>query len=264
MSRTRLLAAAAADLPPLPPPMLRAPIIEDFSGWYLRGDIGFSNQMLGHLNQRTVTSNVRSVGMGFDAAPIFGIGVGYTINNWLRMDVTGEYRGSANFHGSHNVANGSNSFVDNYTARKSELLFLGNVYADLGTWWCLTPFVGLGIGGSRNSISSFRDDGLNLPGAGPPIASTTFGADASKWNFAWAVHAGLGYQVTPGLTMELSYRYLHLGDAMTGPLTSFDGVTVVNGGPFTFKDLTSHDFRLGVRWMLGEPPPPPPPLMRKG
>jgi hypothetical protein len=47
-------------------------------------------------------------------------------------------------------------------------------------------------------------------------------------------------------------------------LTSFDGVTVVNGGPFTFNDLTSHDFRLGVRWMIGEPPAAPQPIMRKG
>ncbi len=43
--------------------------------------------------------SVRNVDKGFDAAPFFGLGVGYTVNNWLRVDVTGEYRGAANFHG---------------------------------------------------------------------------------------------------------------------------------------------------------------------
>ncbi len=61
----------------------------------------------------------------------------------------------------------------------------------------------------------------------------------------------------------MSYRYLDLGDATTGPTNSFDGVTVVNGTPFQFKDLTSQDVRLGFRWMFA-PPPPPPPLMRRG
>jgi hypothetical protein len=36
---------------------------------------------------------------GFDSAGIFGLGVGYQVNNWFRADVTGQYRGNANFHG---------------------------------------------------------------------------------------------------------------------------------------------------------------------
>ena len=35
----------------------------------------------------------------FDSAPLFGLGVGYQFNHWFRTDVTGEYRGKANFHG---------------------------------------------------------------------------------------------------------------------------------------------------------------------
>jgi len=30
------------------------------------------------------------------------------------------------------------------------------------------------------------------------------------------------------------------------------------------KNITSNDFMLGMRWMLGEPAAPPPPLVRKG
>ena len=80
-----------------------------------------------------------------------------------------------------------------------------------------------------------------------------------------AVYAGLAYQVTPSFTVELAYRYLNLGGATTGPTNSFDGVTVVNGTPFQFKDLTSQDIKLGVRWNLDSPTVyAPPPVVRKG
>jgi opacity protein-like surface antigen len=89
---------------------------------------------------------------------------------------------------------------------------------------------------------------------------------ASKWNFAWAAHAGVAYRVTPALTLELAYRYVDLGKGITGDIIQYDGTnSVVN--PMEFKNITSHDVKLGVRWMLGEPEPvyaPPPPLVRKG
>jgi opacity protein-like surface antigen len=252
--------ALAADLPYAPQ---YVPPVEEFGGWYLRGDIGMTNQRLNRLEQRSITPTTLSTGMGFDSASTFGLGVGYQFNNWLRADVTGEFRGKSNFHGSQfdpNPPNGP-AFFDNYSGSKSEWLTLVNVYTDLGTWWSITPFVGVGVGGSYNTISSFRDDGFQI-GASP---ATTFAGNASKWNFAWALHAGVAYRVTPGFTVELAYRYLNLGDGVTGPTNSFDGVTVVNGGPFTAKGITSNDVRLGVRWELESPAVyAPPPLIRKG
>lgn len=258
-------AAMAADLPIAPPPMYVPPPAQDFGGWYLRGDIGFSNQRVKSLDNAlyyTPGTSVIHQGLGFDTAGIFGLGAGYQFNNWFRADVTGEYRGGANFHGTDLVLfNGGPSGVDNYTGSKSEWLFLANAYADLGTWWCITPFVGVGIGGSRNTISSFTDTGLNN---GNP--SFAYGATASKWNFAWAVHAGLAYKVTPSLTMELAYRYVDLGNAMSGDIVTYDGTNNVYN-PMEFKHITSHDLKLGVRWAIDPEPaylPPPPPLVTKG
>lgn len=257
-------AVSAADLPAMIPPAMPAPVVQDYSGWYLRGDIGFSNQRIESLDQRTITSDVLSTGLGFDSAPLFGIGAGYQFNNWLRADVTGEYRGRSNFHGSQLIPAGTTAIIDNYSGSKSEWLVLANVYVDLGTWWHVTPFIGAGIGASRNSITGFRDDGIqNMMGA--QSVSSTLADDNAKWNFAWAAHAGLAYQVSPLFTVELAYRYVNLGDASTGRVYSFDGVTVTNGGPFTMKDLTSHDVKLGVRWNLFEPERPAyPAVMRKG
>ena len=59
-----------------------------------------------------------NVDRGFDAAPFFGLGVGYNVNNWFRIDVTGEYRARANFHGLDlgNVALGT--MPDRYTGQQ--------------------------------------------------------------------------------------------------------------------------------------------------
>ena len=56
------------------------------------------------------------------------------------------------------------SFGDQYGGNKEDWLALINLYADLGTWWCITPFIGVGVGGARSTISSFVD--INTPTAG--------------------------------------------------------------------------------------------------
>jgi opacity protein-like surface antigen len=126
----------------------------------------------------------------------------------------------------------------------------------------MTPFIGAGIGGARVSIANFTDSGLAIQG-GPVLPSLAFADNLSKWNFAWALHAGVGYKVTPNFTVELAYRYLDMGDGLTGDLRAFDGQNGINN-PMTFKHITSHDLKLGVRWDLSSPPVYQPPLIRKG
>lgn len=256
-------AALAADLPP--PPMYVPPPVEDFGGWYLRGDIGFSNQQVKHLaNALEAPLITQSQHASFNSAGIFGLGAGYRFNNWFRADVTGEYRASATLNGYEvntfpdglgGVGNGFNK----YTANKSEWLIMANAYVDLGTWWCVTPFIGAGLGTARVTMANYTDVGQT--GAGP---SSAFADSASKWNFAWAVHAGLAYKINPSLTLELAYRYLDMGDGITGDVIAYDGTNNINN-PTTFKHLTSHDLKLGVRWAIDPAPAyAPPPLMRKG
>lgn len=254
--------ANAADLPQYRPAPVMVPY-EQFSGWYLRGDIGMSNQRVGSLFNALYASvdSVNTVQKEFDSAPTFGIGLGYQFNNWFRMDVTGEYRGKANFHGLDIARVGASTYTDQYTASKSEWVVLANVYFDLGTWYRVTPFVGVGVGGAYNTISSFTDTcAIVSVCTGGSVAT---GVDTSKWNLAWALHAGLSYKVTPTFTVELSYRYLNIGNAMSGDLVTYLGTSTINN-PMEFRNITSHDVRLGIRWLLAPPEPVLPPLMRRG
>jgi opacity protein-like surface antigen len=257
-------AAFAADMAIAPPPAYAPAVVEDFGGWYLRGDIGFSNQRVDRLNNAldtTLTSSVQT--NNFNTAGIFGLGVGYKVNNWFRADITGEYRGNSQFLGKDVNTFPGGVGTDTYHGTKSEWVVLGNAYVDLGTWWCITPFIGAGVGGARVSIANFTDAGItNIGGLVSP--SVAFGDNMSKWNFAWAAHAGLAYKVTPSFTVELAYRYLDMGDGLTGDLRTFDGTNAINN-PMTFKNITSHDLKLGVRWDLSSPEVyAPPPLIRKG
>ena len=161
-------AAFAADMPIMSPPQpyYAPPPVEEFGGWYLRGDIGFSNQNVKSVRDTNSAAydNVAVSSTGsFDSAGIYGGGVGYRFNNWFRADVTGEYRGKSNFTGL-DVITGTGPFTgfvgtDAYSATKSELVFLANAYVDLGTWYCITPFVGAGVGTARVSIANFTDTG---------------------------------------------------------------------------------------------------------
>jgi opacity protein-like surface antigen len=252
-------AASAADMPPMPPPIYKAPVAE-FGGWYLRGDIGMTNQKVKSIEN---TSFIGAQNFGwfedpsFGSSMLFGLGVGYKYNSWLRFDATGEYRSKAQFHALDHYTQGVQNFTNDYTAKKSEWLAMANVYVDLGTWWHITPFIGAGVGAVNINIDNFRDNNI-IAGGG------AFAATGSKWNFAWAVHAGLAYEVTRNFTVELAYRYLDLGDAVSGDLVNFDGSNLTNN-PMTFKNVTSHDVKLGVRWMLAPSEPMyAPPLMRKG
>ncbi len=250
--------AAAADI--IEPPVYEAPEVvpAPVGGWYLRGDIGMSSQQLhGGLSNALFadTDAFDFLDSGtFSSAPTFRAGIGYQFNPWFRADATVEYRGKANFSALDRYScagpvpgcadadpttfDGSNQ----YTANKREWVIMGNAYVDLGSWRGITPYVGAGIGASQNTISSFQD--INTPNLG-----VAYGNSASEWNLAWALHAGLGIQVNDRLTLDLGYSYLHLGDAHSGDLITYTGTNTVNN-PMVFNDLTSHDFKFGLRYAL--------------
>ena len=259
-------AAFAADLrlPPPPPPQ---PVATVDTGWYLRGYLGMSNQFFNGLDHPTFL-NAPLFGWydkgGFDSSPFGGVGIGYTANNWLRFDVTGEYRGKAGFHALDHYDDGAgNTLTNNYTASKSEWVGLVNAYIDLGTWWSITPYVGAGVGVASIRIDHFRD--LNLIAGGGGYAPS-----GTKTNFAWALHAGASYKVTSNFALDFSYRYLNLGSGESGLLQNFDPLASGAQPPFypvTFNRIQSHDLMLSVRWMLQAEQPAPvyaPPLIRKG
>ncbi len=165
--------------------------------------------------------------------------------------------------------------ADFYRGNISSLVGLVNGYVDLGTWFGVTPYVGAGVGLARNTLSGMTDQGIAsyTSGAGAVTSGPSGGyfGDGSKTNFAWALMAGLDFNVTQNLKLELGYRYLDLGKFGSGASNCLNGTGAGTGFACAVNyvssknDLASNDFRIGLRWMIGEEPAyaPEAPLVRK-
>jgi opacity protein-like surface antigen len=239
--------ASAADMPqPMPQPQYSyqpIPLVmaQPEGAWYLRGDIGVgitSNLEFIFIQNPLNNSDFAIRHAAMADTVFFDGGVGYEWNNWLRFDVTAEYRSKSaiNAFGTFTCGGGCVE-GDQFTASLKSTIVLANAYVDLGTWNCLTPFIGFGIGGAWNTFDDLVDLGVGTSGNG-------IGTNASKLNFAWALHAGLAYNVTQNFTVELAYRYLNYG-SVTDELFCQGGC---NPDSFRLQNLTSQDFMLGMRW----------------
>jgi len=247
-----MMPAQAAD--PYEPPVIEydppPKYVPPSGGWYLRGHLGMTNQSVKSIYNILMDNPDRHEWLDrgkFASAPLFGVGVGYQVNNYLRVDGIVEYRGKAAFNALDrydeiDTGNGVWDGTNEYSAKKSEWLVMANAYADLGEFHGIVPYVGAGIGASRNTIHNFRD--VNVPTNG-----VAYAGEAPTWQFAWALHAGVGIKATDRMTIDLGYSYVDLGSARTGDVIPFTGPNTVNN-PTHFRRLTSHDFKLGVRYAL--------------
>jgi len=291
------LAGAADLLPPAPAELPPAPAVgaAEFGGWYLRGDIGVginagainpsispdpiaTGRASGFLSANaTNTFNNTTL----SSSAMFDVGVGYAVNNWFRMDVTGEYRGGGHLQTLETLndptfptGTGSAQFADFYRGDVSSYIGLLNGYADLGSWSGISPFVGAGIGFAYNRLAGLTDIGQANPGTGATSPAGGYFANGSKTSFAWALMAGLDFDVTQNLKMELGYRYLDYGSVRSGGSNCLNG-TGLNGGfspancggsanVLSTGRLASNDFRLGLIYMIPETPSyAPPPVVRR-
>ena len=272
-------AALAADLMPPPPPPAYAPVPLDVgSGWYLRGDVGVSNYRNGKFSSPDQPP-AQFFGADFGAGSLAGVGIGYQFNPFLRGDITGEYRFSNGISGSRSYeytagylnGNELRGRINETTKGNFDAaVVLANAYFDLGTWYGVTPFVGGGVGVAFNHISSTQTTGTvtepTFVTADPcgcnGYYNKTVGAyyQAKSTNsLAWALHAGLAYDVTPNFKVELAYRYLNLGSAKTG--AGYEPCCTQSVGFYKEKSIEAHDVKIGLRYLMGGYAAPLPPLM---
>ncbi len=239
-------AAFAADMPqPLPQPQIQyqpIPVVmeqQPQGAWYLRGDIGIGimNNVDFVFLQNPANHSDFTISHSSIADTVFFDGaIGVEWNNWLRFDVSAEYRSKAAFNSFGTFTCGCVN-GDQFTASLKSTILLFNAFLDLGTWNCVTPFVGLGVGGAWNTFDDLVDLGVGTSGNG-------IGTNASKLNFAWALHAGLAYNVTQNFSVELAYKFLNFG-SVTDQIFCQGGC---NPDSFRLQNLTSQDIMLGVRW----------------
>lgn len=145
----------------------------------MKGFIGAANPQVGSIdNELFATGDFTIFHEDIKSAPLFGVGIGYEFSDWLRFDITGEYRGKSlfvaqdSYEGGFTFPGGTNE----YTADIESWMGLANAYIDLGTYHCVTPYIGGGVGFASISVLGFKD--VNVPNL-----SVFYGADQTGDQF---------------------------------------------------------------------------------
>lgn len=205
-----------------------------FGQFYLRGDAGGAFSAGDSLRSADPFAADSLLGPGARLhgntgnSDIFDIGLGARLLPFLRWDATVSYLPSMKFSGSGNAAH-MNSWVG-----------MVNGYIDLnglmapGLFGPFQPYVDAGVGGASNTI-----DTLYTPlGGGTAIPGNT------RTSVAFGLGAGVGYPITPQLTLDLAYRYLDLGDAETSAVDAAGAIAPLK------TDVREHTVTLGMRYMF--------------
>ena len=256
--------AQAADMSgPFRAPTVIEPIAEvsGSTGWYLRGDVGIginSTPKLNSTGTAGIDANPTATWLARDIGdtPFISAGIGYQFTDYLRGDITAEYRASTRFRANASYPRVADIAYPYYDGDLTSTVVMANGYADLGNYSGLTPYIGAGLGVAYNKTgttyqhTSFQPLGTFADGSLP---------GQSKWNLAWALHTGVSWDVNPRLKLEMGYSYKSLGEVGTRELRCNEGGGVVTNCNewLKLKNLASNDLHIGMRWLLNPVAPKP-------
>jgi len=186
--------------------------VEVGSGWYLRGDIGY--------NISETHYEFSYLGVDTDNSRIFGgLGVGYRFTDYFRGELNLGFLSQDTL----DATDGINTVSLENTVWSG----MANAYVDLGTIAGFTPYVGAGAGMvySRSAAS---------------VEPLGFSVSDDQYEFAYSLTAGVAYQMTQNLLVDVGYQYLSSPGL---EYIDFDTLTVDEGVDY-------HQVKVGLRYEL--------------
>lgn len=235
--------------------------------FYVRGDVGVARNTSATFSQQDLADNGGTfLSQSMGDTVLIGAGFGWQFNNRFRIDLTGEYRSKTTIKALDNITAAT---VDPPGVLQANTLYQGNVssyvglingYFDIVKWRGFTPYVGAGVGIASTSLTgltTISSASLTDDATGAQILQVTHGyaADRTKTGLAWALMAGTSYDLSPNSKLDLGYRYLNLGSDIAAS-NLINCACGTEGSPLKIADVDAHEFRLGIRWLLGEPAAP--------
>jgi len=207
--------AQAADLDPP-----AAPVMSEASCLYSRVDVGGAFNLRPNVTAPGVVfgGSGNSSALDEKIAPLAFVeaGTGCQVTDIMRVEVTGGYRFKTSITDPYSTLNMD---LTTYTA-------FANVYWDITNYAGWTPYLGGGVGLAYNVVN-----GVNLP-------ATATGK--SRASFAYNLAAGVSYDLTDAMKLDVAYRYTNLGYARSGGAT-----------PVTIDKIRSHEIKVGLRYTWG-------------
>ncbi|WP_442581166.1 outer membrane protein [Mesorhizobium sp. ASY16-5R] len=233
------LPALAADY--VEPPVIEAPaeqVVYDapnVGGWYIRGDIDYHWMDFRDADYITGSpGNNGTLDGDLKGAMSLGAGIGYQVNDYFRVDLTGDYFFESDFDGSTSGFCGDLPCTSSDSSSVEAFLLLANAYVDLGTYNGFTPYVGAGIGGAYVKWDKLSND---IDG------DVTEHDGDGNWRFAYAAMAGVSYCLTDTTKLDVGYRFSRIeGGRMFGYANG--------GGPGYDNGFNTHEVRAGLRYQF--------------
>ncbi|ODN41629.1 outer membrane protein [Piscirickettsia litoralis] len=207
--------------------------IATISPWYWKLGAGYawSNNTVFTDKSCSSTSPAALFGCGYSAGGSFGnsesfdIAIGYRFNPIFHGEALLNYQPNYRFSGNANFLNaGSNQPV---SSDVSSLGLMATGYIDLASVFGYKeskwqPFVGLGLGLSRNHTGSMTYEFPTL--SQPNDSATTKTSSGSSISFAYMLAAGVNWKLNSNTGLEFSYRWYDLGNVETD-----DGSAYIHG-----------------------------------
>ena len=238
--------AFAADLYVPPEQPAEAPVAEPVvaaNGWYLRGDVSYDVMK---LRGAKYFQGSNSLVNDFDKADVdntgnLGLGVGYQINDYLRVDTTFDYMFSADFNGSTSGRCGSAVNCRSHdTSALTAYSLMANAYVDIGHYGLFTPYIGAGLGGTYVKWDDLKNTACNANNSNDCDDTVTHKGRAG-WRFTYALMAGAAIDINCNLKADVGYRFRHV---VGGDMFGYN----LNGGPGSDKGFNIHEARAGLRY----------------
>ncbi|MEQ1653025.1 MAG: porin family protein [Hyphomicrobium sp.] len=221
--------------------------------WYLRADGGYSvfdDPTMTEIGIYDLTEE--KIGSTWS----FGGGVGRYFGNGFRGDLTYDHRIEADAEG--NLADHAASLEGVRKFGIKSDVFLANLYYDFDSGSRFTPYIGVGLGFTRNKTTEGSVETCGCTTAIIEEGNDTSVAGAAMAGFSMRLRGGeqqVGsfkdgpMTVSSGraLHLDVGYRFMYLGSVETGAIVHTGGGTTIAEDP-TVDDIHSHELRVGLRY----------------
>lgn len=209
---------------------------------YVRADVGYAwstdPDVSWQATNPIVTGAVTNVSIEDTWLAEAGVGCG-SGSRGLRGDITVGYHGDRDITGNPALLGPSAVVANPLQTSVDSITVMVNGYYDLGSFAGFVPYLGAGLGVAWN-----RTDDVSI--SANPLLTSRIQGD-TETSFAWALMAGVGYQISQRAILDIGYRYIDLGKA-TSAATNVSGSPI---GPVRVDDLAAHEIKIGLRYHFG-------------
>ncbi len=239
-------------------------IVEFGTGWYLRGDVGGDILIV----DPSFTLNDVATGNDLGRTGSIGLGAGYRINQFMRVDATVDQFMNYDFSDRRSISCGTwDHDADPLTANlavagncneqtslsASATVLMVNAYLDIENSTKFTPYIGVGAGMAYLRWSNYVLSGncvleaFTDCGAGTlnPLYSNNVDSN-SGWKPAASAMVGFSYDISDNLKLDAGYKFTYIaGDDVVTDIpigaTQFD---------LAYESFNIHQVRIGLRYEI--------------